>query len=213
MAWLFAPKAYKARNDHSARYGAYLRAGGVETASDFIQERTRVLIENGAPPMEAASMNTGLDVALISNYAGIAFWTIYHVLSQPGLLEAVREEAEKAVVRGEKEGDYTLDVSVLRTSCPLLVSVMQETQRLKTTIANIREVISDTRISAGGKDYMFKKGNYVQLHCPPVLRSKELWYDHFLGFVQRRLQIYPKIASRINSHSQRSEALTYGMLS
>lgn len=125
-------------------------------------------------------MNTGLDVALISNYAGIAFWTVYHVLSRPGLLEAVRDEAEKAVVRGEKEGDYTLDVSVLRTSCPLLVSVLQETQRLKTTVANIREVISDTSISAGGKDYMLKKGNYVQLHCPPVLHSKELWYDRFL---------------------------------
>lgn len=120
-------------------------------------------------------MNTGLDVALLSNYTGIAFWTVYHVLSHPGLLEAVRDEAEKAVLRGDKEGDYTLDVSVLRTSCPLLVSVLQETQRLKTTVANIREVISDTSISAGGKDYMLKKGNYVQLHCPPVLRSKELW--------------------------------------
>lgn len=175
LAWLFAPKAHKARNNHSARYGAYLRAGGVDTASDFVKERTRVLIENGAPPMEAASMNTGLDIALISNYAGIAFWTIYHVLSHPGLMEAVRDEAEKAVVRGENEGDYTLDVSVLRTSCPLLVSVLQETQRVKTIHANLREVIVDTSITAGGKDYMLKKGNYVQLHGPPVLRNKELW--------------------------------------
>ncbi|KAK7740367.1 hypothetical protein SLS63_001570 [Diaporthe eres] len=186
LAWLFAPKAHKARNNHSARYRAYFRAGGTETASDFIRERTRAFIENGAPPLEAASMNTGLDVALISNYAGIAFWTVYHVLSQPGLLEAVRDEAEKAVVRGENEGDYTLDVSVLRTSCPLLVSVLQETQRLKTTVANIREVISDTSISAGGKDYTFKKGNYVQLHCPPVLRSKELWGEDADDFDARR---------------------------
>lgn len=125
--------------------------------------------------MEAAHMNTGLDVALISNYAGIAFWTIYHVLSHPGLIEAVRAEAETAVVRGEEDGNYTLDVSVIRTSCPLLVSVMQETQRLKMTHSNIREVISDTSISAGGRDYMLKKGNYVQLHSPPVLRSKQLW--------------------------------------
>lgn len=175
LAWLFAPKAHKARNNNCERYGAYFRAGGVENASDFIKERTRVLVENGAPPMEAAAMNTGFDVALISNYTGIAFWTVYHVLSQPRLLEAARREAEKAVIRDREDGDYTLDVSVLRTSCPLLVSVMQETQRLKMTHANIREVISDTSISAGGKDYMLKKGNYVQLHTPPVLRSKELW--------------------------------------
>lgn len=120
-------------------------------------------------------MNTGLDVALIGNYAGVAFWTIYHVLSRPGLIEAVRNEAERAIVVGEKDGDYTLDVSVLRTSCPLMVSVLQETQRLKIMHANVREVTSDTSISAGGKDYMLKKGNYVQLHGPPVLRSKELW--------------------------------------
>jgi hypothetical protein len=175
LAWLFAPGALKARNDNCARYGAYFRNGGVDDASDYIKEKTRILIENGAPPMEAIAMNTGFDVALISNYTGIAFWTVYHILSQPGLLEAARREAEKAVIRGENGGDYTLDLSVLRTSCPLLVSVMQETQRLNMTHANIRAVISDTNISAGGKDYMLKKGNYVQLHVPPVLRSKELW--------------------------------------
>lgn len=175
LAWLFAPKAHKALKNNYARYGAWYRAGGVENASDFIKERTRVLIENGSPPMDAAHMNTGLDIALISNYTGVAFWTVYHALSHPGLLEAVRDEAEKAVIRGEEDGDYTLDVSVLRTSCPLLVSVLQETQRINSTHANIREVISDTSISAGGKDYMLKKGNYVQLHSPPILRSKELW--------------------------------------
>lgn len=41
-------------------------------------------------------MNTGLDVALISNYTVAAFWTVYHVLSHPGLLEAVRHEAPLA---------------------------------------------------------------------------------------------------------------------
>lgn len=175
LAWLFAPKADKARKNNLARHWAYSRAGGPETASDFIKERTRILVENGCPPIDAAHMNGGLDVALISNYAGIAFWTIYHVLSHPGLIEAVRDEAEKAVVKGENGDDYTLDVSILRTSCPLLVSVLQETQRFKTTHANIREVISDTSISAGGKDYVLRKGNYVQLHGVPVLHSKELW--------------------------------------
>lgn len=46
LAWLFAPKAH----NNYARYGAWYRAGGVENASDFIKERTRVLIENGSPP-------------------------------------------------------------------------------------------------------------------------------------------------------------------
>ncbi|KAK2607016.1 hypothetical protein N8I77_005728 [Diaporthe amygdali] len=177
LAWLFAPKAHKARNNNSVRYEDYARAGGFETASDFIKERSRALIDNGSPVEEAARMNTGLDVALISNYAGIAFWTVYHVLSHPGLITAVRDEVEKAVVRAENEEDFTLDVSVLRTSCPLLVSTMQETQRLKTTHSNIREVISDTKITAGGKDVLLKKGNYVQLHGSPVLHSQELWGD------------------------------------
>lgn len=175
MAWLFAPKAHEARNRNRERYWAYFRAGGVETASDFIKERTRVHLENGAPPKDSAVMNTGFDTALISNYIGIAFWSVYHTLSHPGLLEAVRDEAAKAVVKGDKDGEYTLDLSILRTSCPLLVSVVQETQRVKVVHANIREVIRDTNISAGGKDYMLKKGNYVQLHGPPVLRSKEIW--------------------------------------
>ncbi|POS78972.1 hypothetical protein DHEL01_v202630 [Diaporthe helianthi] len=186
LAWLFAPKAHKARNDNRERYGAYYRAGGVENASDFVKERTRILIESGAPPMEAAAINTGFDVALLSNYAGIAFWTVFNVISRPGLLEAARQEAEKAVVRGGEDGDYTLDVSVLRTSCPLLVSVLQETQRLKMLHANIREVISDTNISAGGKDYRLKKGNYVQLHVPPILRSKELWGENADTYDPRR---------------------------
>jgi hypothetical protein len=176
LAWLFAPNAHKSRKKNCERYGAYYRAGGVESASDFIKERTRVLVENGAPPLEAAAINTGFDVALLGNYTGVAFWTIYHVLSKPGLLEDARREAEKAIIRDGQHGDYTLDISVLRTSCPLLVSVLQETQRLKMIHANIREVISDTSIRAGDKEYILKKGNYVQLNTTSVLRNRDLWY-------------------------------------
>ncbi|KAG8164472.1 hypothetical protein KVR01_006390 [Diaporthe batatas] len=187
LAWLFAPKAHKARKDNCARYGAYYRAGGVEHASDFVKERTRILIDSGAPPMEAVAINTGFDVALLSNYTGIAFWTVWNVISRPELLAAARKEAETAIIRGgDGDADFTLDLSVLRTSCPLLVSVLQETQRLKMWHANIREVISDTKISAAGRDYMLKKGNYVQLHGPPVLLSKELWGENADNFDPRR---------------------------
>lgn len=76
--------------------------------------------------------------------------------------------------------------------------VLQETQRINSTHANIREVISDTNISAGGKDYMLKKGNYVQLHCPPILRSKELWLDICISFaLSPRFLAYSKMPSRV----------------
>lgn len=175
LAWLFAPKAVKARDANSRRYEAYMRDGGYETASDVIKERTNVFLQNGSPLVDAARMNTGLDAALLSNYMLTAFWAIYAVISRRELLEAIREEVIKAVVKGDGDDDFTLDISVLRTACPLLVSSLQETQRLKSAHANIRVVMSDTQLNVGSEQYLLKKGNYVQLHNHVPLHSKEVW--------------------------------------
>ncbi|KUI62827.1 7-alpha-hydroxycholest-4-en-3-one 12-alpha-hydroxylase [Cytospora mali] len=173
LAWLLAPRAVKARDANSRRYEAYIHDGGVETASDVIKERTRIFLQNGSPLVDAARMNTGLDTALISNYVMTAFWAIYDVFSRPELLTAIREEVTKAVDKGDD--GLTLDLSVLRTSCPLLVSSLQETQRLRSGHANVRAVISDTSLNVGDREYLLKKGNYVNLHNHVPLHNKEVW--------------------------------------
>lgn len=175
MAWLFARKAIKARDANSRRYEAYMREGGIETASDVIKERTNVFLKNGSPLVDTARMNTGLDTALISNYVLTAFWAIYDLVSRPELLEAIREEVSKTLTKGDGDDDLTLDLSLLRTSCPLLVSSLQETQRLRSAHANIRVVMSDTSLSVGDEQYTLKKGNYVQLHNHVPLHNKAVW--------------------------------------
>ncbi|ROV93033.1 hypothetical protein VPNG_09451 [Cytospora leucostoma] len=184
LAWLLAPKAVKARDANSRRYEAYIQDGGLETASDVIKERTNVFLRNGCPLVDAARMNTGLDTALIPNYALTTFWAIYNAITRPELLQAIREEVTKAIViipRDDRDNgtddddDFTLDLSLLRTACPLLVSTLQETQRLKSSHANIRAVISDTKLTVGGEEYLLRKGNYLQLHNHVPLHSREVW--------------------------------------
>lgn len=176
LAGIFAPRAAKAREEMGKNYETYFQAGGSETASGFIKERSRILRDNGAPARDIARINVGNDAAIISNYVPTSFWVAFNILSRPQLLAAIREEVARAVTRGGEDGnDFTLDISVLRTGCPLILSTLQETQRLCTAAANIREVVSDTTISAGGRQYVLKKGNYVQLANMPVLRSAETW--------------------------------------
>ncbi|KAK7735260.1 hypothetical protein SLS53_007650 [Cytospora paraplurivora] len=179
LAWVLAPKAVKARDANSRRYEAYIQDGGLETASDVIKERSNVFLRNGCPLVDAARMNTGLDLALIPNYALTTFWAIYNVITRPELLEAIREEVAKAVIpRDHKDDgadDLALDLSLLRTACPLLVSTLQETQRLKSVHANVRAVISDTTLTVGGEEYLLRKGNYLQLHNHVPLHNKEVW--------------------------------------
>ncbi|KAK3689091.1 cytochrome P450 [Podospora appendiculata] len=176
---LIARKAVKAQSANGGRYESFLRNKGHETASATLQARTSLFADRDLSLRENAWMNIGYDVAILANFVPTAFWAVYNVISRPALLAQIRDElvATETVARDADDGSCVLDLSRLRTSCPLMLSAFQETQRVATTHAMIREVLADTTISTDTSSYLLKKGAYVQVASVPTLRSAEIWGD------------------------------------
>ncbi|KAI1293908.1 cytochrome P450 [Xylaria venustula] len=114
------------------------------------------------------------------------FWAVIYVFSNAGLLARAREDALAAVTlvptneenqrRGYKR-EARISSDHLETICPLLMSVLRETQRLAAVGTLHRRVLEDTEISAteGDRKYLLKKGTAVFVPVFPVHRNEKIW--------------------------------------
>ncbi|KAJ0350537.1 hypothetical protein KNSL1_003940 [Colletotrichum chrysophilum] len=119
-------------------------------------------------------VHIGFDMAMLANYAPTAFWAVYEILSRPRLAQEIREEVRKAITKGD-EADWALDVSILKTACPLPLSSIQEAQRVNSVQAGIREILRDTTIHTEDTSVLLKKGSYLQINGISTLRDLETW--------------------------------------
>ncbi|EQB47866.1 hypothetical protein CGLO_12968 [Colletotrichum gloeosporioides Cg-14] len=151
------------------RYENYIRSGGHEEASGVVKGRCRVLKENGATVRDMGRIHIGFDMAMLANYAPTAFWAVYEILSRPRLAQEIREEVRKAITKGD-EADWTLEISIF---CPLLLSSIQEAQRVNSVQVGIREILRDTTITTEDASVLLKKGSYLQINGTSTLRDLE----------------------------------------
>lgn len=179
---IFAPEALNARQDLVNSFKSYL-SGGYQDAAELTKARIKVMSEYALPLDDIARMQIGFNIALLSNTAPSAFWTLFNVLSRPELLQELRAELEEcAVSRDAEKSPYELDVVAIKTKCPRLLSVFEETQRTLTVHANIRKVLEDTTLGT----WHLQKGNYVQIPNAPIHNDAKLWGIDATEFNPRR---------------------------
>lgn len=178
----FASKALRARQDLVNGFKKHL-SSGYQDAAEVIKERVRVMSKYGVPLDDIARMQVSFNVALLSNTAPTAFWTLFNVFSRPELLQELRAELEEcAVSQDGGNSQYELDVVAIKTRCPRLLYAFEETQRTLTIHANIRKVLEDTTLGT----YRLQKGNYVQIPNAPIHHDAELWGIDPADFNPRR---------------------------
>ncbi|KAH6653320.1 cytochrome P450 [Truncatella angustata] len=151
-----------------------------DETSKVVLDRQRVVKAAGMDFEDAAKQETLFCVAMFGNTTPTLYWTIWELFSRPALVEEVRQELEEhAIIRNpeEKDGGDTagnvLDIAALKTQCPLLFSIFQETQRMHHIHANIRKVMADTFIDNGR--YLLRKGNYLQMPGSPIHYDEDVW--------------------------------------
>lgn len=140
-------------------------------ASLLFKERWRVLREAGISEMDCGKQQALLSIGIFSNSAPTLYWTIWELFSRADILTRVREELEaQAVVK--QDDRFALDVAALKSKCPLLLSVFQETQRVRHVYGAWRKVLKDTLLD--GK-YLLKAGNYLQMPGNLIHSDPDAW--------------------------------------
>jgi cytochrome P450 len=173
------------RNDIEARDRVFkafekYRQSDWSDAAEITKTRKRLYDREGVSLQDQAGNQASFNIALLGNTVPTAFWGLYHVIQRPQLLHDIRMELDQnAVVKTEAQGQSSvvLDVSALRTQCPLLLSSYQESQRTKSQHANIRQALEDTTIESPttGARFFFAKGQYIQMPSGPIHKNTSIW--------------------------------------
>ncbi|KAI0894406.1 cytochrome P450 oxidoreductase [Annulohypoxylon nitens] len=181
---LFARKSFEAREFLSKAFEYYFEEGHhLEGASASALARTEHGITKGLPLSDRARGEVGFAMSLVNNTVPSTFWLIYHIFSNPAILEECRQELYKAV-KVEHDGTHTLDLSDVIAHCPLLISTLNEVYRyhgVGTTL--IRQVTEDHMLNG---TYLLKKGNFVIMPTSVQHYSQGVWGPDVNIFNHRR---------------------------
>ncbi|KAI1842896.1 hypothetical protein JX266_010914 [Neoarthrinium moseri] len=184
---LVAREALKARRIITEAFVKYFAENSLEEASVYARNRYQYPSSLGVPVEDIAKMETGGSIGLISNTMPATFWTLYHIFSDPAVLEDCHEEVKKAV--RERGGENYLDLAYVKSCCPLLVSTMQEAFRVHSIGMSVRAVVEDHLL---GGEYLLKKGSTVLIPSTVQHNSSTAWGKNANDFYHKRFLKKPK---------------------
>jgi cytochrome P450 len=144
--------------------------------------------EYGFSAREIAATHVTIVHGALVNTVPTLFWCVAYVFSRPVLLSRLRDELITALSIDQEEvakGDMTpksivVDADTIENPCPLLLSVVRETQRLVATGTLHRRVLEDTTVTSIHDDgqeqtYILKKGTSILLPVALHHRNPLIW--------------------------------------
>ena len=175
-ARLIMPEALAARERLVDALEAFYLRGGLKTASTVFQARHDTTAEYGISERDVARLELGGILAVASNTGPTSFWVLYHVFSSPEVLTQLRTDLKPSVIKAPQGANgkavYTFDFSAAKQHCPLLLGVFQETLRLHSSGATVREVKGDTWLNG---QYLLKKGGILQMPSAVIHSDPAVW--------------------------------------
>ena len=183
---LVAAKGLAGRNKVAKAFVDYFESDGHEQASILMRNRFTTSAKHGVPLRDIASYEVGGSIAILVNTAPAAFWTLFYLSSHTDILEEIRKEVT-ATVRSERNLDgnlvNSLDVTSIKTKCPLLTSTFQEILRHRSMGASIRQVMQDTLLDGR---WLLKKDSIVQIPSLVLHEDPSIWGNDSRDFDPRR---------------------------
>ncbi|KAK4645511.1 hypothetical protein QC761_202090 [Podospora bellae-mahoneyi] len=173
---------YHARAVVFAAHAKYCTSIPPDTSSLFLS-RWQCLLSSGLSVSEASKQQATLPIGMLSNTVPTFFWTIYEIFSRPALLSSIRSEILTFAITTSGPR-HILNLTNLKTSCPLLLSTFQETQRTRHIHAAIRKVTTNTLLDSG--KVLLKEGNYLQMPGHAIHYSQSIYGPTARDFVPER---------------------------
>ncbi|GAP82390.1 putative cytochrome p450 oxidoreductase [Rosellinia necatrix] len=180
-----APKIFRAREKLANAFLSYLQNDGHELASPFIKEVFSHGRRHGLSLDDIARSEIGHSFAVIGTTAPTTWWLVYQIFSDPVVLADVRRELS-ALVEESDDGRYSINVAVIRTACPILLSTFKETMRHRAIGTSVRMCLEDHVLDGR---YLLKKGSMViqsQIvhHTAPAVWGEDFATFQHIRFVQ-----------------------------
>ncbi|KIX09960.1 uncharacterized protein Z518_01041 [Rhinocladiella mackenziei CBS 650.93] len=176
-----ARKAHLGRERVSKGLVDYVREKRYQKASLLIQKRIGINLGHGFTEAEAGRSEIILLFAILGNAVPSTFWVIANIISRPELLAEIRHELETAI-EDEENGNKSINLSIVESSCPLFVSTYRETLRTIGNLASLRYVLNDTIV---GKHYL-KKDSIIQMAGIIIHHDPQTWGQDSERFNPRR---------------------------
>ncbi|KAI1740239.1 cytochrome P450 [Xylaria scruposa] len=190
---LFARKSFQAREYMVKVWERYFESGWHEQGSELVKARVKINNDFQIPLKETARIELGGSQAILTNSLPGAFWFTYHIFSDPVVLDDIRAELTKGVHTDDND-TRTIDLSHVKSSCPILLSTFKETMRFHSTSTATRIVMDDYLLD---DKYLVKKGSTIMMPSAVQHTNREVWGDNVDEFVHRRFLRDPS-GKRIN---------------
>lgn len=169
---IFAQKGWAGRQVVMDAMRNYMSNGYPSDCAEVHKGRQELFKQYDIPFEDRYKIETTFCAAVFGNTAPTAHWILWEPFSRPAVLESLRDEIEREAVKGIKGDGFTLDVAALKQKCPLLLSILEETQRTRHIHANIRAVLEDTLLD---DQYLLKKGAYLQMPGSPIHHNPQIY--------------------------------------
>ena len=184
-AWpsILARKSLYAREDVLIpAFEKYFAEDGHLQGSLLVQCRYKHNTGHGLRGRDVAATEIGQMIASLTNSVGAVFWMVYHIFSDPVVLNECRKEVQR-LVQVDDHDFYTVDLAKTKSSCPVLLSTWQETLRYVHIGIAARVVMEDIMFD---NKYLLKKGATVMTVAPVQHTDASVWGSTVNTFDHRR---------------------------
>lgn len=168
-----ARESFKAREYMVKAWERYFAAGSYQQGSELVKARVKINDDFHIPLMETARIEVAGSQAILTNTLPATFWVTYHLFSDPVVLESIRSELCKGV-REDDDGTCTIDLTHVKSSCPILLSTFKETMRMYSVSTATRIAMEDHRLNS---QYLLKKGSTIMIPSAVQHTDRSVWGD------------------------------------
>ncbi|KAL1610812.1 hypothetical protein SLS60_002483 [Paraconiothyrium brasiliense] len=153
----------------------HMQEGDHQKHSGYIQKLYEYYTDLNYPVADYSQLILGTAIAVLGNTLPSAFWFILHLYADRKVYEACREEILAQVVHSRDEDGNsvrTVDITALKTQCPLFHSAFKEVLRLEAVGTGVRGVEEDHMLD--GK-YLLRKDALVFMPLVSQHFDHERW--------------------------------------
>ena len=183
-----ASRAYSGRETFAKAFTKYFEEGHWTQGSDLVRASYHGNTKHNLSIEDQARFELSTCIGLLVNTVPIVFWMLYHIFSDPKLLQDLKSELLANIAVESDSSEYEckevrLSITTLKSFCPLLNSTLREVLRYHSTSLSARMVTKDTILDS---QYLLKAGSLVQIPAAVVHRNPRDWGSKATDFDAHR---------------------------